>query len=179
MSRVGKLPVPIPEKVSVSVDPANTVTVEGPRGKLSKSFDSAVEISVEEHEVVFKPKNSSRHAKAMFGTARSVVDGMVLGVVGGYTRDLEIEGVGFRAAVQGKILNLALGYSHPINYNIPEGIQITVADNTKVNVAGIDKQLVGQVAADIKHFYPVEPYKGKGVRIVGDYVRRKEGKKAG
>jgi large subunit ribosomal protein L6 len=112
----------------------------------------------------------------MHGTARSIINGMVLGVVNGYTKELEIQGVGFKAAVAGKVVDLALGYSHPIKYDIPEGIKVTVTDQTKVKIEGCDKQLVGKVATEIRAFYPPEPYKGKGVRIVGEHVRRKEGK---
>jgi len=176
MSRIGKLPVAIPDKVKVSVAD-NTVNVEGPKGKLEKHFDRNVTITVEENEVKVSPANNSRPARAMYGTARSIIDNMVNGVVNGYSKDLIIEGVGFRAALNGQNLNLNLGYSHDINYTVPAGVTITITDNTKLKVEGADKHMVGQVAADIKHFYPVEPYKGKGVRIVGEYVRRKEGKK--
>ncbi len=176
MSRIGKLPVAIPEKVKVAVNGAE-VTVEGPKGKLSKSFDQSVTVSVEDGNVIVAPGSNSRHSRAMWGTARSIIEGMVEGVQKPYERNLEIEGVGFKAQLKGKVLDLALGYSHPIEYNIPEGITVTVDGGTKVKVEGSDKHLVGQVTADIKSFYPVEPYKGKGVRIVGEYVRRKEGKK--
>ncbi len=176
MSRIGKLPVAIPPKVKVAVKD-NTITVEGPKGKLVKSFDRAVKVAADDTAITVAPAAESRLAKAMYGTARSIIAGMVAGVVSGYEKNLEIQGVGFKATVKGKVLDLALGYSHPINYNIPEGITVTVAENTKVKIQGADKHMVGQVAADIKHFYPVEPYKGKGVRIVGEPVRRKEGKK--
>ncbi len=176
MSRIGKLPVAIPEKVKVNIED-NTVKVEGPKGTLSREFDRAVSIEIDEGTVKVKPNGNSRHCRAMYGTARSIIDNMVSGVVSGYTKSLEIEGVGFKAVLKGKVLDLALGYAHPVLYDVPEGITITITDNTKIKVEGPDKQMVGQVAADIKSFYPVEPYKGKGVRIVGDYVRRKEGKK--
>ncbi|MGF1484646.1 MAG: 50S ribosomal protein L6 [Opitutales bacterium] len=176
MSRIGKLPVLIPDKVKVNIED-NTVQVEGPKGKLSKAFDRAVSIVVEEGTVKVSPNGNSRHSRAMYGTTRAIIDGMVSGVVSGYTKSLEIEGVGFKAILKGKVLDLALGYAHPINYKIPDGITVTVADNTKIKVEGADKQMVGQVAADIRSFYPAEPYKGKGVRIVGQFVRRKEGKK--
>ena len=178
MSRIGKLPVDIPEKVNISVE-ANLVSVEGPKGKLSHEFPNAVKIAKEDAQVTVAPANNSRFAKSMYGTARSLIANMVIGVVDGYSKNLEISGVGFRAALNGSKLDMNLGYSHPILYEIPEGITITVVENTKLKVEGIDKQLVGEVAASIRAFYPPEPYKGKGVKIVGEYVRRKEGKTAG
>jgi len=176
MSRIGKLPIDIPEKVKVDID-KNRITVEGPKGQLTKDFNPCVSFKVEDNQIMVSLANRSRLAKAMQGTARSIINGMVEGVVSGYSKDLEIHGVGFRAAVDGNYLDLALGYSHPIRHRIPEGITVTVTENTKVKVEGIDKQQVGQVTAAIRSYYPVEPYKGKGVRIVGDFVRRKEGKK--
>ena len=175
MSRIGKLPVAIADKVKVSVD-GSTVTVEGPKGSLTKTFTPDVAITVEENEVKVAPANETRLAKAMYGTARSIINGMVEGVTNGFSKDVEISGVGFQANLKGKVLNLKLGYSHDINYDIPEGVTIAVDGGTKLKVQGIDKQLVGQAAASIKSFYPMEPYKGKGVRIVGEFVRRKEGK---
>lgn len=176
MSRIGKLPVAIPDKVKVAVDGV-AVTVEGPKGKLTKNFDTSVNIKVDGDKVVIEPSSNSRLSRAMWGTARSIVQGMVEGVVKPYEKQLEIEGVGFKAQLKGKILDLALGYSHPINYPIPEGITVDIDGGTKLKVSGPDKHMVGQVTADIKSYYPVEPYKGKGVRIVGEFVRRKEGKK--
>lgn len=155
----------------------NTVHVEGPKGKLEKTFHRCVAIRESDGEISVELANRSRLARSMQGTARSIIYNMVDGVLNGYSKDLEIHGVGFRASVQGNILDLSLGYSHPIQHKIPEGVTVTVAENTKVKVEGADKQLVGQVTAAIKSYYPVEPYKGKGVRIVGDFVRRKEGKK--
>jgi large subunit ribosomal protein L6 len=175
MSRIGKVPVPIPDKVKVDVK-NGTVLVEGPKGKVSKHFAPEVKISVADKKVSFAPADDSRFARAMFGTARSIIAGMVKGVTEGYVKDLEIQGVGFKANLKGKQLDLALGYSHPILFDIPEGIKITVTDQTKVKVEGCDKQLVGAVTANIRAYYPPEPYKGKGVRIVGERVRRKEGK---
>jgi large subunit ribosomal protein L6 len=176
MSRIGKLPVAIPEKVKASVS-GNTVSIEGPKGSITKSFNTSVTIELADDAIVIQRRDGSVLSRAMHGTARSIVQGMVDGVVRGYSKDLIINGVGFRATVRGSILDLSLGYSHPIAYSIPEGITVTVVENTKVKVEGIDKQMVGQVAADIKAYYPVEPYKGKGVQIVGEFVRRKEGKK--
>ncbi|MCB1123747.1 MAG: 50S ribosomal protein L6 [Verrucomicrobiae bacterium] len=178
MSRIGKLPVEIPEKVTVSVE-GNVVSVEGPKGKLSQEFPNAVKVTKEDAELKVAPANNSRFARAMYGTTRALLSNMVTGVVEGYSKSLEISGVGFRAALKGNNLDMSLGYSHPCIYEIPEGIQVTVTDNTKLKVEGIDKQLVGEVAASIRAFYPPEPYKGKGVSIVGEYVRRKEGKTAG
>lgn len=175
MSRIGKQPVSIPDKVKVSVT-EHTVLVEGPKGKVQKTFAPVVKVTVADKKVTFAPTEDSRFAKAMFGTARSVVAGMVKGVTEGYAKDLEIQGVGFKAALKGKQLDLALGYSHPILMDIPEGIKVTVTDQTKLRVEGADKQLVGAVTAEIRGYYPPEPYKGKGVRIVGERVRRKEGK---
>jgi large subunit ribosomal protein L6 len=176
MSRIGKQPVPIPDKVKVDVKD-HTVHVEGPKGKVTKSFAPVVSISVADKKVIVAPTaDTSRFAKAMYGTARSVIAGMVKGVSVGYSKELEIQGVGFKANLKGKQLDLALGYSHPILMDVPEGIKITVTDQTKLKVEGADKQLVGAVTAEIRSYYPPEPYKGKGVRIVGERVRRKEGK---
>lgn len=177
MSRIGKLPIPIPEKAKVSID-GHTISVEGPKGSLKKSFDNSVKIELLENEVRVSPLSESRHTKAMYGTVRSIINGMVVGVVEGYTKKLQIKGVGFRAVLKGNILDLALGYSHPCELVIPEGIKVTVAENTKLTVEGADKQMVGQITAEIFAFFPAEPYKGKGVHIEGKYVRRKEGKKS-
>jgi large subunit ribosomal protein L6 len=175
MSRIGKQPVPIPDKVKVTVT-GGAVLIEGPKGKVQKTFAPVVTITVADKQVTFAPKDNTRFASAMYGTARSIVAGMVKGVTEGYVKDLEIQGVGFKANLKGKQLDLALGYSHPIVMDIPDGIKITVVDQTKVKVEGADKQLVGAVTAEIRGYYPPEPYKGKGVRIVGERVRRKEGK---
>ena len=177
-SRIGKLPVAIPEKVTLTID-GNKVMVEGPKGKLEKEFNKSVSLTVADKVLTVTPADESRLARAMQGTARAIIFNMVKGVVEGYSKDLEIHGVGFRAALKGNILDLALGYSHPIEYPLPEGITVTIKENTKLKVEGADKHMVGQVAADIKQYYPVEPYKGKGVRILGQFVRRKEGKKTG
>ncbi len=176
MSRIGKQPVPIPDKVKVDIKD-HTVHVEGPKGKVTKTFAPVVKISVADKKVIVAPtEDTSRFAKAMYGTARSVIAGMVKGVSLGYAKELEIQGVGFKANLKGKQLDLALGYSHPILMDIPDGIKVTVTDQTKLKVEGADKQLVGAVTAEIRSYYPPEPYKGKGVRIVGERVRRKEGK---
>ncbi len=175
MSRIGKSPVAMPDKVTLTVKGAQ-VTIKGPMGELSRSFNPAVSVEEDNGKIVVKPTNSTRFANAMWGTARSIINGMVEGVTKGFSKELEIHGVGFRAILNGKILDLSLGFSHTINYTIPDGITVTVTDNTKVKVEGIDKQMVGEVTASIRSFCPPEPYKGKGVRIVGERVRRKEGK---
>lgn len=179
MSRIGKLPVSIPDKVKVAVD-GSSIKVEGPKGKLEQSFNpTVISLALEDNAVTVAPVGNSRHAKAMYGTARSLINGMVVGVTTGFTKQLEINGVGFRAAVQGQAVKLELGYSHDIIHPIPAGVTVTMDGQTKMKVEGADKQKVGQFAAHVKSYYPVEPYKGKGVTIVGDYVRRKEGKKSG
>ncbi len=175
MSRIGKQPVLIPDKVKVDIK-QTTVRVEGPKGKVEKTFAPVVSIEVVDKKVIVKPIETTRFANAMYGTARSIIAGMVKGVTAGYAKDLEIQGVGFKANLKGKQLDLALGYSHPILMDVPDGIKITVTDGTKLKVEGCDKQLVGAVTAEIRGYYPPEPYKGKGVRIVGERVRRKEGK---
>ncbi len=180
MSRIGKLPVKIPAGVKASVVD-NVVSVEGAKGKLSQSFNKAVSIVLEGDEIKVSTASASRLSNAMHGTARSIIAAMVNGVVNGYQKVLEIKGVGFKADLKGKVLTLSLGYAHPCVYNLPEGINVVIGEtpdrNPLVTVSGASKHMVGQVASDLKHFYPVEPYKGKGVRIHGEYVRRKEGKK--
>jgi large subunit ribosomal protein L6 len=161
-------------KVSVS---GQTVNVEGPRGKLSKTFSPVVSVKADGDAVRVAPVEKTRFAGAMHGTARAIIKNMVTGVTQGYSKKLEIEGVGFKAALKDDALDLALGYSHPILYKLPAGIKVSIQDGTKLEVSGADKETVGKVAAEVKAYYPVEPYKGKGVRIVGEFVRRKEGKK--
>lgn len=176
MSRIGKQPVLIPDKVKVSIT-GDTVHVEGPKGKVSKTFAPVVKVTIADKKVTVSPTaDDSRFAKAMYGTVRSVIAGMVKGAAEGYSKDLEIQGVGFKANLKGTTLDLALGYSHPILMEVPAGIKVTITDQTKLKVEGADKQLVGAVTAEIRGYYPPEPYKGKGVRIVGERVRRKEGK---
>ncbi|MSU69549.1 MAG: 50S ribosomal protein L6 [Opitutaceae bacterium] len=176
MSRIGKQPVPIPDKVKVDIKD-HTVQVEGPKGKVTKTFAPVVSISIIDKKVIVAPTaDTSRFAKAMYGTVRSVIASMVKGVSIGYAKELEIQGVGFKANLKGRQLDLSLGFSHPVIMEIPEGIKITVTEQTRIKVEGADKQLVGAVTAEIRSHYPPEPYKGKGVRIVGERVRRKEGK---
>jgi large subunit ribosomal protein L6 len=175
MSRIGKQPVSIPDKVKVDIKDS-TVHVEGPKGKVSKTFAPVVKFAVADKKLTVTPTETTRFANAMYGTARSIIAGMVKGVTVGYLKELEIQGVGFKANLKGKQLDLALGFSHPIVMDLPDGIKITVTDGTKLKVEGCDKQLVGAITAEIRSYYPPEPYKGKGVRIVGERVRRKEGK---
>jgi large subunit ribosomal protein L6 len=178
MSRIGKQPVPIPEKVKVDIKDW-TVQVEGPKGKVTKTFAPVVKIVLADKKITVAPTEDSRFAQAMYGTARSIIAGMVKGATVGYLKELEIQGVGFKAILKGKQLDLALGFSHTILMDIPDGIKVTVTEGTKLKVEGADKQLVGAVTAEIRSYYPPEPYKGKGVRIVGELaerVRRKEGK---
>jgi large subunit ribosomal protein L6 len=176
MSRIGNKAVEIPDKVKVNIDEQGAVSVEGPKGKLQWKLPRQIRASVQDSRVSVVREAESRSAKALHGLSRSLVHNMVQGVSEGFTKQLEIEGVGFKAAVQGSTLNLSLGFSHPVPFTIPKDIKIMVADNTKITVQGVDKKLVGQVAADIRRFYPPEPYKGKGVRYAGEQIRRKEGK---
>ena len=177
MSRIGKLPVEIPSGVTVTVE-NNTVYVKGPKGELTQKVSPFISVNIEDKIISVSQLESTRDAKAIYGTTRSLIANMVQGVSANFSKDLLIEGVGFRATVKGKVIDLELGYSHPIEHPIPDGVAVTVADNVKIHVEGPDKQKVGQLAAEIKNYYPAEPYKGKGVRIVGEYVRRKEGKKS-
>ena len=176
MSRIGNKAVEIPDKVKVNVDQEGAVSVEGPKGKLQWRLPRQIRANVQDNRVSLVRETESRSVKALHGLSRSLVHNMVQGVSEGFTKQLEIEGVGFKAAVQGTTLNLNLGFSHPVPFTIPKDIKITVADNTKITVQGVDKKLVGQVAADIRQFYPPEPYKGKGVRYAGEQIRRKVGK---
>ncbi len=175
MSRVGLKPISLPEKVSVKED-AGIILVEGPKGKLEFSLPKGISLGTEEGTIELKRETELRQHRALHGTCRSIVNNMVVGVTIGFKKNLEIVGVGFRAAVKGDKLDLSLGKSHPILHPIPSGVKVTVTDNTKIEVEGIDKQEVGQFAAEVRNYYPPEPYKGKGVRYVDEYVRRKAGK---
>jgi large subunit ribosomal protein L6 len=175
MSRIGKQPITIPPKVKVEVQ-GRRVRVEGPKGKLELDLPPAVAARVESGAVVVSRTGDDARSKAMHGLGRALVNNMVKGVTDGYAKKLEINGVGFKAAVQGKQVVLNLGYSHPINYPIPDQVKVTVEENTKLTVEGPDKQLVGKVAAEIRGFYPPEPYKGKGVKYADEKIVRKEGK---
>ena len=176
MSRIGNKSIEIPDKVKINVGNGGVVAVEGPKGKLQYTLPGPITAKVEGGKFTVSRENDERANKALHGLARSLVHNMVVGVAAGFSKDLEIQGVGFKAAVQGDKLNLSLGKSHPILFPIPAGIKITVTENTKLRVEGVDKQVVGQVAANIRGYYPPEPYKGKGVRYAGENVQRKEGK---
>jgi len=178
MSRVGLKPISLPEKVAVTLD-GRTVIVEGPKGKLDFHLPEGISLKNEGGNVIVSRATELRQHRALHGTARSLVQNMITGVTQGYVKNLEILGVGLRATVKGQDLDLALGRSHPLLHPIPTGLTVTVNENTKIKVEGIDKQLVGQFAAEVRGFYPPEPYKGKGVRYVGEKVRRKEGKSVG
>ena len=176
MSRIGNKPVEIPDKVKISIDQSGRVAVEGPKGKLNWKLPKGIKGDVGEKELSLSRNAETRSVKALHGLSRALINNMVMGVSKGFTKNLEIEGVGFKAAVQGKSLNLNLVFSHPVLFPIPPEIKITVTDNTKIAIEGVDKKTVGQVAADIRRYYPPEPYKGKGVRYAGEQIRRKEGK---
>lgn len=178
MSRVGNKAIALPAKVTLKLD-GRHLTVEGPKGKLEWDLPEGIAVREEAGQVLVTRASEQRRHKALHGTSRSLVQNMIQGVSQGFTKDLEILGVGFRAAVKGKDLDLSLGRSHPLLHPIPSGLTVTVTDNTKIKVEGIDKQVVGQFAAQVRGYYPPEPYKGKGVRYVGEFVRRKEGKSAG
>jgi large subunit ribosomal protein L6 len=167
--------VVIPAKVNVEVK-GQKVFVEGPKGKLDLELPRRTGAKIENGHVLVSRQGEDSQARALHGLSRSLVNNMVKGVSEGFVKKLEIQGVGFKAAVQGKNVNLSLGYSHPLNYPIPDQIKVTVEENTKLTIEGPDKQVVGQVAAEIRAYYPPEPYKGKGVRYVGEKVERKEGK---
>jgi large subunit ribosomal protein L6 len=175
MSRIGKIPVAIPAKVKVEVKDRK-VFVEGPKGKLDWTLPARTKAAVENNLVVITRQGEDAESRALHGLSRALINNMVKGVSEGYMKKLEIQGVGFKAAVQGKNVNLSLGYSHPVNYPIPDQIKVTVEENTKLTIEGPSKEVVGRVASEIRAYYPPEPYKGKGVRYAGEQVKRKEGK---
>jgi large subunit ribosomal protein L6 len=175
MSRIGKQPIVIPPKVKVGVN-GQQVSVEGPKGKLNWQLPRRTSLKVENGRILVSRDGDDAQAKALHGLSRALVNNMVRGVTEGFVKKLEIQGVGFKAAVQGKAVNLSLGYSHPVVYEIPDQIKVTVEENTKLTIEGPDRQVVGEVAAEIRSFYPPEPYKGKGVRYSDERVIRKEGK---
>ena len=175
MSRIGNKPVVIPAGVTVDLKD-NTVTVKGPKGELSYTFNQNISLEQREGEVVFTRPDDSKENKTIHGTTRAVFNNMVVGVTEGFQKELELIGVGYRAQLQGKNLVLNVGYSHPVEFTPEEGIEIEVPSNTKVIVKGYDKQKVGELAANIRGVRPPEPYKGKGIRYVDEFVRRKEGK---
>jgi len=175
MSRIGKQPIVIPPKVKVNVS-GQKVSIEGPKGKLNLDLHRRTSLKVEDGKVVVSRDGEDAQAKAMHGLSRALVNNMIKGVSEGFVKRLGIQGVGFKASVVGKNVNLSLGYSHPLLYPIPDQIKVTVEENTKLTIEGPDKQVVGMVAAEIRAFYPPEPYKGKGVRYDDEKVIRKEGK---
>ncbi|MGI8601881.1 MAG: 50S ribosomal protein L6 [Verrucomicrobiales bacterium] len=176
MSRVGNKVITLPPKVSLKTDAAGRITVEGPKGKLEWNLPQGIQLQQQDNAVHLKRTNEDRQAKALHGTTRALINNLVKGVSDGFVRDLEIQGVGFRASVKGSNLDLSIGRSHELLHPIPPGIKVTVSENTRIRVEGTDKQLVGQFAADVRSYYPPEPYKGKGIRYAGEYVRRKAGK---
>lgn len=176
MSRIGKKPVVLPKNVTATVE-GQKVTVKGPKGQLSLTLVEDVEVKLEDGSISVIPRNDSKRARSMWGMSRSMVENLVKGTTNGFTRTLEITGVGYRAAMEGKSLKLQLGYSHDIFYPVPEGIQIVTPKPTEIIISGIEKDRVGQVAAEIREFRGPEPYKGKGVKYQGEFIFRKEGKK--
>ncbi len=177
MSRIGKQPIPVPSGVEVKID-GSTVAVKGPKGELSQTFSDVISIEMEDGILVVSRPDDSRTARSLHGLTRTLVSNMVTGVSSGFSKNLEIVGVGYRAAMKGNDIELQLGFSHPVVVIAEPGITFTVPAPTKITVSGIDKQRVGQVAADIRKWRKPEPYKGKGVRYEGEYVRRKLGKAA-
>jgi large subunit ribosomal protein L6 len=175
MSRIGKMPVPVPSNVKVNLT-GRTISVEGPRGSLKLDLPERTEAKLEDDKIIVTRENDENRSKAMHGLARSLINNMVVGVDKGFVKKLEIHGVGFKAAVQGQKLNLLLGFSHDINHEIPQGITVTVENSTNVTIEGADKAVVGKMAAEVRSYYPVEPYKGKGVRYSDEHVIRKQGK---
>mgnify|MGYP001265146857 CR=1 FL=1 len=178
MSKIGKISIPIPEKVNVVLS-GSILNIDGPLGKKSLNIDTKIfDLNIDEgKKILIKPKKINDETKRLWGMNRSLVNNAILGVNSGYEKTLELTGVGYRASLKGNQLNLQLGYSHDINFDIPEDIKITVEKQTLVKIQGMDKQLVGMIASKIKSFRPPEPYKGKGIKEVGQYILRKEGKK--
>ena len=176
MSRIGKKPVAIPSGVTASID-AGVLSVKGPKGTLALTLRDEISYTLEGETIPVKPANATKQARAFWGMQRTLVENLVTGVTQGYTKVLEITGVGYRANAQGKNLKLQLGFSHDVDFPVPEGIEIKTPDNTTIEISGIDKQKVGQVAAEIRRWRKPEPYKGKGIKYRGEYIFRKEGKK--
>ena len=176
MSRIGKLPIEIPGGVTVE-QAGSEISVKGPKGLLSLSLVDQVEVAIKDNLITVLPKDQSKTARAMWGMQRTLVSNLIEGVTEGFKKKLEIKGVGYRAQIKGKILNLQLGFSHEVDFPIPDGITIKCPDLTTIIISGIDKQQVGQVAAKIREYRKPEPYKGKGIKYAGEYIFRKEGKK--
>jgi large subunit ribosomal protein L6 len=177
MSRIGQKPIAVPDKVKVAIA-GPLVNIEGPRGKLKHTLPAGIEARLDGKTLLVEKKGETRQHKALWGLSRALLANFVQGANEGFAKKLEIQGVGFKAALAGKNLNLNLGFSHPVVYNVPDDIKVTVTDNTNILIEGADKQKVGAVAADIRAYYPPEPYKGKGVRYAGEQIIRKEGKTA-
>ena len=176
MSRIGKKPVGLPAGVSASLT-GQTVEVKGPQGTRSFTATDDVQITIDGAEVKVTPRGNSKRSRQQWGLSRTMVANLVQGVTGGFKKELEIQGVGYRAAINGSILKLSLGYSHEVNFEVPDGVKVTTPKQTEIIVEGMDKQLVGQVAANIRDWRGPEPYKGKGIRYKGEFIFRKEGKK--
>ncbi|MGB3407909.1 MAG: 50S ribosomal protein L6 [Jannaschia sp.] len=176
MSRIGKKPVPLPSGVEASVS-GQKISVKGPKGTRTFTATDDVTLTIDDGSVTVTPRGKSKRARQQWGMSRSMVENLVTGVTDGFKKELEITGVGYRATMQGNTLKLALGYSHDVNFDVPEGVTVTAPKQTEITVEGIDQQLVGQVAANIREWRAPEPYKGKGIRYKGEYIFRKEGKK--
>lgn len=175
MSRIGKIPVPVPAGVDIKLN-GSDISVKGPKGELSYSFSKNLKISQTDEGIVVERPNDERENRSLHGLTRTLINNMIIGVTEGYVKTLELQGVGYRASLKGKSLEMTLGFSHPVKVDPPEGIEFECPETTLIHVKGIDKQLVGQVAADVRSYRPPEPYKGKGIRYQGEHVRRKEGK---
>jgi large subunit ribosomal protein L6 len=176
MSRIGKKPVEVPSGVTANIN-GQSVEVKGPKGTLSFKATDDVTITQDDGKISVKPRDTSKRARQQWGMSRSMIENLVTGVTKGFRKDLEINGVGYRAAIQGKVLKLSLGYSHEVNFQVPEGVTVTTPKQTEIVIEGIDAQLVGQVAANIREWRGPEPYKGKGIKYKGEFIFRKEGKK--
>jgi large subunit ribosomal protein L6 len=176
MSRIGRKPIPVPGTVELTIEPENRVRVKGPKGELGAVFSRDLTIERQNGDIVVSRPDDEREHRSLHGLTRTLLANMIVGVTDGFRKDLEIQGVGYRAALDGKDLVLTVGYSHPVRMVAPEGISYTVEGNTRLAVIGIDKQVVGEEAARIRRVRPPEPYKGKGIRYAGEYVRRKAGK---
>lgn len=176
MSRIGKRPVPVPDNVQATID-GQLVTVKGPKGELSAVIVDEVIAKMSDGGIAIEPRDETKRARSMWGMSRTLIQNLVTGVTDGYTRTLEINGVGYRAQMQGKNVQLQLGLSHEVVYEVPQGIDVACPKQTEIIISGIEKQKVGQVAAEIRRYRPPEPYKGKGIKYAGEYIFRKEGKK--
>jgi len=178
MSRIGNKIIAIPAGVEVTVEANNEIKVKGPKGELSRQFNEAIGFEIEGAQITVTRPNEEKFTKMIHGTSRALLNNMIIGVSDGYKKELEINGVGYRAAMQGKKLVLSVGYSHPVELEAPEGLTVEVPSQTQVVISGINKQVVGEFAANVRKTRPPEPYKGKGIRYKDEHVRRKEGKKA-